>query len=175
MDRAIRGEAAPGFADEDGLLEGAPESDAEDNVKAVAAVADRRRAPAKRKRTVDTDTEGEEETPAAVPRKKGGKARKKSDPSPDSDDSDSRTTSRHRPVTNSTIYNTHDGPIFADVRRRFQTLIFVRDGFPLKTLTVHRHLNYKLALTAARDVMESKLYRDFRNAMDIAYKDTSKE
>jgi hypothetical protein len=155
-------------------MEGAPESDAEDNVKAVAAVAERRRAPAKRKRTVDTDTEGEEETPAAVPRKKGGKARKKRDPSPDSD-SDSRTTSRHRPVTNSTIYNTHDGPIFTDVRRRFQTLIFVRDGFPLKTLTVHRHLNYKLALTAARDVMEPKLYRDFKNAMDIAYKDTSKE
>ena len=139
----------------------------------------RRGGAAKRTRTVDNDTEPEdEETAAAVPRKKGGKARKKSgprSPSPDSDDSDSRATSRHRPVSNSTIYNTHDGPIFTDVRRRFQTLIFVRDGFPLKTLTVHRHLNYKLALTAARDVMESKLYRDFKNAMDIAYKDTSKE
>ena len=161
-------------------MEGGPESDAEDNVKAVAAAAERRRAPPKRKRTVDdgTEPEGEEETPEAVPRKKGGKARKKSgprSPSPDSDDSDSRATSRHRPVSNSTIYNTHDGPIFTDVRRRFQTLIFVRDGFPLKTLTIHRHLNYKLALTAARDVMEPKLYRDFKNAMDIAYKDTSKE
>lgn len=62
-----------------------------------------------------------------------------------------------------------------DVRRRFQTLIFARDGSPIKTLTIHRHLNYKLVLNAARDVMDPKLFKEFRNAMDIAHKDTSKE
>jgi hypothetical protein len=51
----------------------------------------------------------------------------------------------------------------------------VRDGSPVKTLTIHRHLNYKLTLKAAKDTMEPGLYKQFKHAMEIAYKDTSKE
>ncbi len=60
----------------------------------------------------------------------------------------------------------------SEVSRRFQTLIFARDCSPL---TIHCVLNLKLALLAAKDVMDPKMYRDAKNAMDIAYKDTSKE
>ncbi len=73
------------------------------------------------------------------------------------------------------IYTTYDGPILGDVRRRFKTLIFAWDGSPIRTLTIHCVLNFKLALLAAKDVMDPKMYQDFKNAMDIAYKDTSKE
>ncbi len=59
--------------------------------------------------------------------------------------------------------------------RRFQTLIFARDGSPIKTLTVHRHLNFKQTLIAAKDVMDQSLYKEFKTAMDNAFKDTSKE
>ena len=69
----------------------------------------------------------------------------------------------------------YDGPALADARRRFQTLIFARDGSPIKSLTIHRQLNFKLVLIAAKDVMDPKLFKDFKNAMYIAYKDTSKE
>ena len=125
---------------------------------------------------VVSDTESDEPGPQ--------KKRKPKKPKPepqvvvDSDDSEDRhraSTSRHKPVTSSAIYNAFDGAILNDVRRRFQTLIFVRDGCPLKTLTLHRHLNYKLTLKAAKDAMEPGLYKQFKNAMEVAYKDTSKE
>ncbi len=114
---------------------------------------------------------------------KSGKSAKKSkrtprSPSPqavDSDNPDHCTTSWHRPVPNSAIYTTYEGPILSEVCRRFQILIFARDGSPIRTLTIHRVLNFKLALLAAKDVMNPKMYRDFKNAMDIAYKVTSKE
>ena len=96
----------------------------------------------------------------------------------DSDDSEDRnraSTSRHKPVTSSAIYNAFDGAVLQDVRRRFQTLIFARDGYPARTLTLHRGLNYKLALKAAKDTMEQGLYKQFKNQMEAAYKDTSKE
>jgi hypothetical protein len=69
----------------------------------------------------------------------------------------------------------NEGQILSDVCRRFQTLIFARDGSPIKTLTVHCHLNFKLTLIAAKDVMEQRMYKEFDIAMDNAYKDTSKE
>ncbi len=86
-------------------------------------------------------------------------------------------TSRHRPVTNSAIYNTYvnEGQILSDVRKRFQSIVFARDGSAPKTLTVHRPLNFKAALLAAKDAMNTKMYREFKNAMENAYKDTSKE
>jgi hypothetical protein len=120
--------------------------------------------------------------PKLCPQRSGKSAKKSkriprsaSPQSVDSDDPDHRTTSRHRPVSSSAIYTTYDGPILGDVRRRFQTLIFARDGSPIRTLTILRVLNFKLALLAAKDVMDSKMYRDFKHAMDIAFKDTTKE
>lgn len=182
--RVERGEEAPGIADGDELLEGRPESDAEDNVQAVAAAEKRRVAAAEKRhrtqRTSASDDDTDSGVTAAVSRRKSGaktakRPRSRSPEPVDSDSSDHRPTSRHKPASTSAIYTAHEGPILSDVRRRFQTLIFVRDGSPIKTLTIHRHLNFKLALTAAKDVMEPKIYRDFKNAMEIAYKDTTKE
>ena len=178
--RSARGEVLPGFSDGDALVEGRPDSDVDDNVQAVAAATDRRRnkpPPAKRPLPADADSE-----PEAVSTTKGGKSAKKNKrpnpPSPepvDSDDPDARTASRHKPVSTSAIYTMYDGPALAEARRRFQTLIFARDGSPIKSLTIHRQLNFKLVLIAAKDVMDPKLFKDFKNAMYIAYKDTSKE
>ena len=123
-----------------------------------------------------SDTESEE----PGPQKKRKPKKPKTEPqvvvdSDDSEDCHRASTSRHKPVTSSAIYNAFDGAILNDVRRRFQTLIFVRDGSPVKTLTIHRHLNYKLTLKAAKDAMEPGVYKQFKNAMEVAYKDTSKE
>ena len=125
-------------------------------------------------------SETESDEPGPGPQKKRNPKKHKTEPRVvvDSDDSEDRhraSTSRHKPVTSSAIYNAFHGPILNDVRRRFQTLIFVRDGSPLKTLTLHRHLNYRLTLKAAKDAMEPGLYKQFKNAMEVAYKDTSKE
>jgi hypothetical protein len=168
------------MASGDELLQGRSESEAEDNARAVENAEERLKrakpAPAKKaapsKRKAVSDTESEDPGPQ--------KKRKPKKPQVvvDSDDSGDRcraSTSRHKPVTSSAIYNAFDSAILSDVRRHFQTLIFVRDGSPVKTLTIHRHLNYKLTLKAAKDTMEPGLYKQFKHAMEIAYKDTSKE
>ncbi len=147
------------------MLEGRSESDVDDNVQAVASGRERSgRVNAKRSLAGDASTEPDREGPEAVSATKSGKSAKKSkraprSPSPqaiDSDDPDHRTTSWHRPVSNSAIYTTYEGPILSEVRRLFQTLIFARDGSPIRTLTIHRVLNLKLALLAAKDVMDPK-------------------
>jgi hypothetical protein len=181
------------------LIEGRPQSDEENNVRAVEHAEQRLAAkaaeadPAKKrphtgKKAVASepwsdppDTESDELGPD-----KRRKSKKPKNAQPknqqqvlvDSDDSADRnraSTSRHKPVTSSAIYNAFDGAILQDVRRRFQTLIFARDGWPARTLTVHRPLNYKLALKAAKDTMDQGLYKQFKNQMEAAYKDTSKE
>ena len=192
-ERTARGEP-PGTADEDHLMEGRQESDKEDNEQAVASNAERsEREAAGRKRTrksdpvidpaiqpaIETDSDGSLKAPRQ--RKKDAKSRKRPrspSPSDSSDSAEHRSgTSRHRPVTNSAIYNTYvnEGQILSDVRKRFQSIVFARDGSAPKTLTVHRALNFKATLLAAKDVMTSKMYRDFKTAMENAYKDTSKE
>jgi hypothetical protein len=55
------------------------------------------------------------------------------------------------------------------------SIMFALDGSAPKTLTVHRPLNFKAALLAAKDVMNTKMYKEFKTAMKNAYKDTSKE
>jgi hypothetical protein len=198
VERELSGESPPGIASGDELLQGRPESEAEDNVRAVENAEKRLKpaksapakndAPSKRpreesrteERKAVSDTESED--PGPLKKRIPKKPRPKTEPQvvDDSDDSEDRrraSTSRHKPVTSSAIYTAFDGAILNDVRRRFQTLIYVRDGYPVKTLTrtIHRHLNYKLTLKAAKDAMETVLYRQFKNAMEIAYKDTSKE
>jgi hypothetical protein len=178
------------------LSQGRPDSDAEDNVQAVENAEKRLReqesapkkkdAPSKRpreeRRTEERKAVSDTESEDPGPQKKRIPKKTKPKPEPqvvdDSDDSEDHrraSSSRHKPVTSSAIYNAYDGAILNDVRRRFQTLIYVRDGSPVKTLTIHRHLNYRLTLKAAKDTMETVLYRQFKNAMEIAYKDTSKE
>jgi hypothetical protein len=189
--RDARGEEPPGLADEDHLVEGQKESDVEDNLQAVARQEERSaREAAGRKKTgksdpaIEADSDASLEAPRPAKKKdakKDAKSRKRARSSSSSDSSDSEEhrsgTSRHRPVTNSAIYNTYvsEGQILSDIRKRFQTIVFARDGSAPKTLTVHRALNFKAALLAAKDVMNAKMYRDFKNAMENAYKDTSKE
>ena len=48
-------------------------------------------------------------------------------------------------------------------------------GFPVKTLTIHRPINFKLALLAAKDAMDPRTYTDFKKKMEHAYADTTKE
>ena len=196
VDGILEGRASPppGIASGDELIEGRPESDEENNVRAVKHAEQRLAAkaakadPAKKrphtgKKAVASepwsdppDTESDELGPQK--RRKSKKPKNEPQVLVDSDDSADRnraSTSRHKPVTSSAIYNAFDGAILQDVRRRFQTLIFARDGWPARTLTIHRALNYKLALKAAKDTMDQGLYKQFKNQMEAAYKDTSKE
>jgi hypothetical protein len=184
-DRTARGEP-PGTADEDHLMEGRKESDSEDNEQAVASQSKRVATARKKNRKSDAENEtaSDEDLIAQRERKKdakAAKARKRPRSPSTSDSSDSAEhrsgTSRHRPVTNSAIYNIYvsEGQILSEVRKRFQTIVFARDGSPPKTLTVHRQLNFKAALQAAKDVMTPKMHKEFKTAMDNAYKDTSKE
>jgi outer membrane biosynthesis protein TonB len=196
VERALNGESPAGLASGDELVQGRPESEAEDNVQAVENAEKRlqekesapkkKDAPSKRpreerrteERKAVSDTESEDPGPQKkrIPKKSKPKTEPQVvDDSDDSEDHRRASSSRHKPVTSSAIYNAYDGAILNDVRRRFQTLIYVRDGSPVKTLTIHRHLNYRLTLKAAKDTMETVLYRQFKNAMEIAYKDTSKE
>ena len=196
VERALNGESPAGLASGDELVQGRPESEAEDNVQAVENAEKRlqekksapkkKDAPSKRpreeRRTEERKAVSDTESEDPGPQKKRIPKKTKPKPEPqvvdDSDDSEGpprASSSRHKPVTSSAIYNAYDGAILNDVRRRFQTLIYVRDGSPVKTLTIHRHLNYRLTLKSAKDTMETVLYRQFKNAMEIAYKDTSKE
>jgi hypothetical protein len=196
VERALNGESPAGLASGDELIQGRPESDAEDNVQAVEnaekrlkkakPAPEKKDAPSKRpreeRRTEERKAVSDTESEDPGPQKKHIPKKTKPKPEPqvvdDSDDSEDRrraSSSRHKPVTSSAIYNAFDGTNLNEVRRRFQTLIYVRDGSPVKTLTIHRHLNYRLTLKAAKDTMETALYKQFKNAMEIAYKDTSKE
>ena len=196
LDDILAGRASPppGITSGDELIEGRQESEEENNVRAVQHAEQRLAAkaakagPAKKrpltgKKAVVSepwsdppDTESDEAGPQK--KRKSKKPKNEQQVLVDSDESADRnraSTSRHKPVTSSAIYNAFDGAILQDVRRRFQTLIFARDGWPARTLTLHRPLNYKLALKAAKDTMDQGLYKQFKNQMEAAYKDTSKE
>ena len=90
------------------------------------------------------------------------------------DDKDQTVVSRHTPVGVSQIYKDWQGSLLDDVRRRFQTLMFARDGYPLKILSTHRKLNYKLAIRAANQIMPAKDYTAFLAQMDRAFRDSEK-
>ena len=102
---------------------------------------------------------------------KGKRPREEVDLVSDDDDKDRAVGSRHTPVTVSQIYKDWCGNLLDDVRRRFQTLMFARDGYPLKTLSVHKKLNYKLVLRAAQQIMSSKDFTAFQSQMDRAFRD----
>ncbi len=90
------------------------------------------------------------------------------------DDKDRAVVSRHTPVGVSQIYKDWYGSLLDDVRRRFQTLMFARDGYPLKTLATHKKLNFKLILRAANQIMSSKDYTAFQSQMDRAFRDSER-
>jgi len=191
-----KGDEIPGFASEDELVAGESSGD---NVTAAAAGEKRareQRAGEKRKKAVEQDATESDETvvPKAASRKSGtvkasrtsgtvkGKGRDVPVPKrprdtitvEDSDEEHERK-SRHKSVDGSKIYKDWDGPLLAEVRRRFTTLIAVRDGHPLRFGVTYREMNYKLALQAARDVMPKVQFSSFRIQMEAAFKDPSKE
>ena len=75
----------------------------------------------------------------------GGSASKGKRPREDvdlvSDEEDQTVVSRHMPVGVSQIYKDWQGSLLDDVRRRFQALMFARDGYPLKNLALHKKLS----------------------------------
>ena len=173
-----------------------PDSDAENNVAAVAASEDRSRRRGKQtdKRGNETDSDREvaesrkrkkeekrpvdkTEKPAKASKSTGRK--RKPVPSPpdtdDSDDANGRPSSRHKPVSSSSIYNDFEGQPLNETRRSFQTHMFAWDGFPVKTLTIHRPINFKLVLLAAMAAMDPRTYADFKKKIEHAYGDTTKE
>jgi hypothetical protein len=102
---------------------------------------------------------------------KGKRPREEVDLVSDDDEKDRAVGSRHTPVGASQIYKDWSGTLLDEVRRRFQTLMFARDGYPLKNLSVHKKLNYKLVLRAAQQIMSSKDFTAFQSQMDRAYRD----
>ena len=105
---------------------------------------------------------------------KGKRPREEVDLVSDDDDKDRAVGSRHTPVGVSQIYKDWYGNLLDDVRRRFQTLMFARDGYPLKTLSTHKKLNFKLVLRAANQIMSTKDYTAFQSQMDRAFRDSER-
>ena len=106
--------------------------------------------------------------------RKGKRPREEVDLVSDDDKDQAAVVSRHMPVTVSQIYKDWYGNLLDDVRRRFQTLMFARDGYPLKTLATHKKLNYKLVLRAANQIMSTKDYTSFQAQMDRAFRDSER-
>jgi hypothetical protein len=85
-----------------------------------------------------------------------------------------QSTSRHQSVHVSQIYKDWNGPLLQATRRRFQTSMMARDGFPLKSQAGHKHLNFKLVIRSAREIMPLKEFNMFNGQMDRAFRDTDK-
>ena len=105
---------------------------------------------------------------------KGKRPREEVDLVSDDDEKDRAVGSRHTPVGASQIYKDWSGTLLDEVRRRFQTLMFARDGYPLKTLSTHKKLNFKLVLRAANQIMSTKDYTAFQSQMDRALRDSER-
>jgi hypothetical protein len=124
----------------------------------------------KRKR----ESEGKDQDRAS---KSGGKrSRKKEVVELDTsgDDGQPAPNSRHLSVSASQIYMDWNGALLFAARRRFQTLIFSRDGAGLKSQAPANAMNFKLVLLAAKAVMPAKEYASFRDQMDRAYQNKDK-
>ena len=172
-----------GIDSDDGLLEGETRKD---NVVAAAVGGER----AKRKAKARDDTESDEVASSKGARgahktvkssnKGKGRAepvskRKRDEITIEDSDEEADRKSRHKSVDGSKIYRDWEGALLAEVRRRFTTLIAARDGFPLRFGATYREINYKLAIQAAKDVMPKQQFTLFKNQMEVAFKDPSKE
>ena len=197
-----QGQPAPGVADGDALLSGA-EDGPDGNLNALAVVAQQKRDASRtrekqkatpksgvKSKEVIPDTESDGEKPVSKKRKResegkdqdrasksGGKrSRKKEVVELDTsgDDGQPAPNSRHLSVSASQIYMDWNGALLFAARRRFQTLIFSRDGAGLKSQAPANAMNFKLVLLAAKAVMPAKEYASFRDQMDRAYQNKDK-
>jgi hypothetical protein len=67
-----------------------------------------------------------------------------------------------------------NGPLLDASRRKFQSMMFARDGGMLKSQTPTNNMNYKMVLRAAQAVMPAKEYASFSGQMDRAYQNKEK-
>ena len=93
----------------------------------------------------------------------------------DSDDSEGAKKSRYRPVSASLFFNTWANEILDPIRKEFQLALLARDGFPAKVSSLDRVKNLKQLLASAKKVLEKPMYSKFKNQVDAAYQDPSKE
>ncbi len=89
------------------------------------------------------------------------------------DEGDSASNSRHLSVNVSQIYKDWNDELLFLAPRRFQSLIFARDGATLKSQAPDA-MNFKLVLKAAKAVMPAKDYTAFSAQMDSAYQTKDK-
>jgi len=186
----------PGLEDGDTLIESTEKGcDAKLNTGAVAVARPRQKQKAyQKKQQARADTDSDTDMPSVPEPRKGresvgaskgerqvgaGKGNLKRpitdvDLVSDDDIKPQKEGSRHTRVAVSQIYKDWQGSLLDDVRRRFQTLMFARDGYPLMMLASHKKINYKLALRAAQAIMPAKVYASFHGQMDRAYRDTDK-
>jgi hypothetical protein len=93
----------------------------------------------------------------------------------DSYDDDAHTNqSRHKSVKSSDLYKNWEVRV-PDLRRRYQVLMLVRDGFPCKVGKNCQELNYRLVLQAAKDTMDAAMFKTFKAEMEAAFISTDRE
>lgn len=93
----------------------------------------------------------------------------------DSDDDDAhKNQSRHKSVKSSDLYKNWEMRV-PELRRRYQVLMLVRDGFPCKVGKIYQELNYKLVLQAAKDTMDAAMFKRFKADMEAAFGSTDRE
>ncbi len=68
-----------------------------------------------------------------------------------------------------------DGSNLADVLHEFQAALLALDGFPSRTGALHRNINLKQLLVAAKEKMDLEQYKRFKTQVECAFNDTSKE
>lgn len=137
------------------------------------------------KRKVRSDTDGDEPDPASKPARKrpaskrGASAknnRKRTSVVVDSDgDLEDAKASRYKSVSTSTLHTSWDHSILDLIRKEFQLALLARDGFPAKVSSLDRPKNLKQLLVSAKKVLDKTVYTKFKNQVDAAFQDTSKE
>ena len=143
------------------------------------------KAPKARKRKERCDTESDEPEPASkrgsASKRPGFKATKRPKPKPshqvvvDSDDSVDGKASRYKSVSTSMLHKAWHHSTLDLVRKEFQQALLARDGFPAKVSSLDRPMNMKQLLVSAKVVLEQTVFKRFKQQVDQAYQDTSKE
>jgi hypothetical protein len=94
----------------------------------------------------------------------------------DSDgDLEDAKASRYKSVRTSTLHTSWDHSILDLIRKEFQLALLARDGFPAKVSSLDRPKNLKQLLVSAKKVLDKTVYTKFKNQVDAAFQDTSKE
>ena len=143
------------------------------------------KAPKARKRKERCDTESDEPEPASkrgsASKRPAFKATKRPKPKPshqvvvDSDDSVDGKASRYKSVSTSMLHKAWHHSTLDLVRKEFQQALLASDGFPAKVSSLDRPMNMKQLLVSAKVVLEQTVFKKFKQQVDQAYQDTSKE